>query len=79
MIGLTGKMSSRQISHPTTKELVLNHARETFGEPRKVYSWMTTPNSLLGGMRPKDFIEFGSSDDLQKIMDELDRIDQGLY
>jgi uncharacterized protein (DUF2384 family) len=72
-------MSSRQISHPPTKDAVLNHAREIFGDPRKVYSWMNTPNALFSGMRPADFIAYGSSDDLQKVMDELDRIDQGVF
>lgn len=66
-------------SHLPTKDTVIQRAREVLGEPRKVYSWMNTPNSFLDGMRPRDFIEFGSPDDLQKIMDELDRIDQGIF
>lgn len=72
-------MSSREFSHKPTKEGILNHAREIFGAPRKVQSWMDTPNPFFDGMRPKDFIAYGSPEDLQKIMDELDRIDQGVY
>ncbi len=72
-------MSSREISHPPTKELIRNHAREIFGEPRKVYSWMNMPNSFFDGMRPADFIEFAAPDDLQRVLDELNRIDQGIF
>jgi uncharacterized protein (DUF2384 family) len=72
-------MSSREVGHAPTKESILSHAREIFGEPRKVQSWMNTPNPFLNGMRPKDFITYGNSEDLQKIVDELDRIDQGVY
>jgi uncharacterized protein (DUF2384 family) len=72
-------MSSREVSQVPTRESILNHAREIFGEPRKVKSWMTTPNPFFRGMRPKDFIAYGNPQDLQMIMDELDRIDRGIY
>jgi uncharacterized protein (DUF2384 family) len=72
-------MSSLKVSQVPTKELVYNHAREIFGEPKKTYSWMTTPNPFFQGMRPKDFIECGTVEDLQSVIDELDRIDQGIF
>jgi uncharacterized protein (DUF2384 family) len=72
-------MSSMETSQTPTKEFVNNHAREIFGEPRKAYSWMNTPNAILNGMRPKDFIEHSTPEDLQLVIDELDRIDQGLF
>jgi uncharacterized protein (DUF2384 family) len=72
-------MSTREPSQIPTKDTVYNYAREIFGEPRKVYSWMNTPNALLKGMRPKDFIEYSNGDDLLKVMEELGRVDQGLF
>jgi uncharacterized protein (DUF2384 family) len=72
-------MSSIDTSQALTKDVINNYAREVFGEPKKVHSWMTTPNTFLKGMRPKDFIEYATQDDLQLVMDELGRIDQGLF
>lgn len=72
-------MSSMETSQAPTKELVNNYAREVFGEPRKAHSWMNTPNFIFKGMRPKDFIEYSTPADLQLIMDELARVDQGLF
>ncbi len=77
-VGLT-KMSSREVSQVPSKESVIQYMREVFGDPRKVYSWLNTPNRTFGGMRPKDFIECSPPEDLQQVMDELARIDQGIY
>ena len=77
-VGLT-KMSSREVSHVPTRDSVILYMREVFGDPRKVYSWLNTPNRTFGGMRPKDFIECSTTEDLQQVMDELARIDQGIY
>jgi uncharacterized protein (DUF2384 family) len=72
-------MSTRQPNPSLTKETVYSFAREIFGNPRKVYSWMDTPNILLGNMRPKDFLEHANTEDLQLVYDELSRIDQGVF
>lgn len=73
------KMSSRQVSPAPTKEFVYQQAREVFGTVEKVYSWMNTPNPCLRGMRPVDFIDYGSEKDLNLVIDELGRIDQGIF
>ena len=72
-------MSSREPSPIPTKDTVYTFAREVFGDPRKAFSWMNTPNHTLNDMRPKDFIEYSKPEDLQIIMDELERVDQGLF
>lgn len=72
-------MSSRETSPVIDKGYIYSHAREIFGGPKKAYSWMNTPNAILKGMRPKDFIECGTPEDLQVIVDELNRIDQGIF
>ena len=72
-------MSGRETSPVLDKKYVQDHAREIFGDPRKTYSWMNTPNPVFKGMRPKDFIECSLPEDLQLIVDELDRIDQGVF
>ena len=73
------QMSSRETSPLPTKEAVYNYAREVFGDPGKAYSWMNTPNQFLRDMRPKDFIEYGTSEDIQLVLTELSRIDQGVF
>jgi uncharacterized protein (DUF2384 family) len=72
-------MSSRETSPIVDKAFVYSHAREIFGDPKRTYSWMNTPNRAFNGMRPKDFIECGTLEDLKLIVDELDRIDQGVF
>jgi uncharacterized protein (DUF2384 family) len=73
------EMSSREVAPALSKDVVLQHARDTFGEPKKVYSWMNTPNSMFSGMRPKDLLEYATPEDLCALIDELDRIDQGIF
>ena len=72
-------MSTREPSQIPTKSTVYDYAREVFGEPGKVHSWMNTPNALLKGMCPKDFIEYSNAEDLLLVMEELGRVDQGLF
>lgn len=72
-------MSARETSPIINKGYIYAHAREIFGNPKKMQSWMNTPKSVFKGMKPKDFIEYGSDKDLQLIVDELDRIDQGVF
>ena len=72
-------MSSSVLVRVPSKESVYGHEREVFGDPRKVYSWMNAPNPFLRGLCPNDFIECGSVEDLAIVMEELDRIDQGLF
>ena len=72
-------MSSRETLPALTKETIHNYARQVFGNPRKAYSWMDTPNKTFRGMRPKDFIEYANTEDLQLVYDELSRIDHGLF
>ena len=71
--------SSSVLVREPSKDSVYSHAREVFGDPRKVYSWMTAPNPFFRGLCPKDFIECGSVEDLAIVMEELNRIDQGLF
>jgi RES domain-containing protein len=73
------EMSSRQVSPAATKEFIYQRAREVFGTVDKVYSWMNTSNPCLKGMRPVDFIDYGSEQDLKLVIDELGRIDQGIF
>lgn len=61
------------------KEVVLSRAREIFGDPCKTWSWLTTTNHNLRDMSPKDLIEYGNVDDLNMVLAELNRIDQGLF
>jgi hypothetical protein len=72
-------MSSRETSPVIDKDFIYRHAREIFGGPKKTYSWMNTPNRILKGMRPKDLIECGNEQDLQLVVEELNRIDQGIF
>jgi uncharacterized protein (DUF2384 family) len=72
-------MSSREISLTPTKETVYKKARDVFGRPDKVYSWMNAPNQFFEGMRPVDFIEYASEQELGRVMDELGRIEQGIF
>ena len=55
-----------EFSHKPTKESILDHAGEVFGELHKVQSWMNSPNSFFQGMRPEDLITYGNPEDLQK-------------
>lgn len=75
MQGKTGLARVPEIS----KEAVLDYAREVFGDARKSFSWLTTPNQILDGMRPRDIIECGNYDDITRVFNELQRIDQGLF
>jgi len=61
------------------KEQVLNYAREVFGDPRKTFSWLNTPNQVFHGMRPKDLLDLGESHDIDNVFNELQRIDHGLF
>lgn len=72
-------MSSRETSAAPTKDLIHQKARQVFGKAAKVHSWMTTPNPIFEGMRPEDFINYGSEQDLSLVMDELERIEQGIF
>lgn len=72
-------MSSREPSPVIDRGYIYRHAREIFGDPKKTSSWMNTPNRILKGMRPNDLIECGNEQDLQLVVDELDRIDQGVF
>jgi len=72
-------MSSREPAPILTSQAVRNYAREVFGDPGKAFSWMSTTNRALKGMRPKDLIEYANASDLQLVMDELARIDQGVF
>jgi uncharacterized protein (DUF2384 family) len=72
-------MSSREPSPALSKEAIYNYAREVFGDPRKVHSWMETPNTFLRSMRPKDFLEYASDEDMRLVFDELSRIDHGVF
>lgn len=72
-------MSSRGVAPVPSKEIVFSRAREIFGDPRKTWSWLTTPNHLLKDMPPKEIIDYGNVDDLNMVLDELARIDQGLF
>ena len=56
---------------------VWSHAREVFGESRKAASWMATPNRFCSGMSPEDFI--GQDGGYALVMEELDRIEQGVF
>ena len=58
---------------------VISYAREVFGDPGRAYSWMNTPNPMLKDMRPRDYIEYGNAEDLDLVLDELGRIDQGAF
>jgi uncharacterized protein (DUF2384 family) len=62
-----------------SKDEVLNYAREVFGDPRKAFSWLTSPNQVFQGMRPKDVIELGKAEDIYNVFNELERIDHGLF
>jgi uncharacterized protein (DUF2384 family) len=66
-------------SSGVAKEDVLKYAREVFGNPRKEFSWLNTPNHLFNGMRPKDLLELGESEDICSVLNELQRIDHGLF
>jgi uncharacterized protein (DUF2384 family) len=72
-------MSEREASKVPTKETVYSFARHVFGEPSKAFSWMNTPNPILQGMCPKDFIEYSNEGGLKLVMDELGRIEQGIF
>jgi uncharacterized protein (DUF2384 family) len=75
-------MSSRPVvSVPAapTKESVYDDAREVFGDPSKTFSWLNTPNPFFKGLCPKDFVECGNAQDLELVIEELARIDQGLF
>jgi uncharacterized protein (DUF2384 family) len=72
-------MSAKETSPAPTKDSVYRKAREVFGTPSKAHSWMTTENPIMGGMRPVDFIQYGIDEDLSLVLDELDRIDQGIF
>jgi uncharacterized protein (DUF2384 family) len=72
-------MSSSESAPLPSKGAVYNYAREIFGDASKTYSWMNTPNPAFNGLCPKDFIEYGNGDDIKLAMDELSRIDQGLF
>jgi len=72
-------MSSRETSPIVDKASIYKQAREIFGDPKKTYSWMNTPNRILKGICPKDLIECGNEQDLQSIVEELNRIDQGTF
>ena len=72
-------MSTRELSPTPTKEIVYQKAREVFGSTQKAYSWMNTPNQFFEGMRPVDFIEYGGEQQLTLTMDELARIEQGIF
>jgi uncharacterized protein (DUF2384 family) len=72
-------MSGREASPTLSIDYLYGRAREIFGNPKKVHSWMNTPNLVFQGMKPKDFIEFGTDQDLQLVAEELDRIDQGVF
>jgi uncharacterized protein (DUF2384 family) len=81
MMEIVGRttMSSRETLPIPTKETVYSQAREVFGDASKAYSWMNTPNHAFKGMCPKDFIEYGNADDIRLAIEELARIDQGVF
>jgi len=58
---------------------VYDAAREIFGDPSKTFSWLNTPNPFFKGLSPKDFVECGNAQDLELVIEELARIDQGLF
>jgi len=62
-----------------TREAAYDYAREVFGDLSKAHSWMTTPNRFFKGMCPKDVIEHGSTEDIRLVIEELRRIDLGLF
>lgn len=73
------RMSARETSPDPTKDMVFRAARDVFGDTQKAYSWMNTQNSLFDGMKPVDFIQYGSEEDLNLVLDELGRIEQGIF
>jgi uncharacterized protein (DUF2384 family) len=72
-------MSGSEASPILSKDAIYAHAPKIFGSPKKLHSWMNTPNRVFQGMKPKDFIEIVSDQNLQLVADELDRIDQGVF
>ena len=48
-------VSAQKMPH-AQKDDILAYAREIFGDPQKTHSWLTTPNPVFRGMRPKDLI-----------------------
>ncbi len=71
-------VSAQKMPH-AQKDDILAYAREIFGDPQKTHSWLTTPNPVFRGMRPKDLIAIGDSIDLSDVCDELGRIDHGVF
>jgi uncharacterized protein (DUF2384 family) len=60
---------------PVTVQSVQAHAVETFGSSKKAEHWMSRPNPLFMGKRPKEVVRFDPS----SVEAELTRIDHGVY
>jgi putative toxin-antitoxin system antitoxin component (TIGR02293 family) len=49
---------------------------EVFGGQERFNTWLTTKNTALGGIKPKDLLD--SSFGIQMLKDELTRIEHGV-
>lgn len=55
---------------------ILSKAESIFGSKLKALSWMKSPSLALGGKSPNELIKLGK---YQLIIDELNRIEHGIY
>lgn len=55
---------------------ILSKAESVFKSKSKALSWMKSPSLALGGKSPNELIELG---EYQLVIDELNRIEHGIY
>lgn len=55
---------------------ILAKAESVFGTKEKAISWFNTTNLALGGKSPNELLE---EDKCQLVIDELNRIEHGIY
>lgn len=58
-------------------DLLMIKGAEVFGSLENFKRWFATPNIALGGLVPSDLVN--SQNVLQMVMDELGRIEHGVF
>ena len=77
------RYKNTQKFNPTISEHIIQLARlmvrgtEVFESRENFLSWFTTPNTALGGKIPSDLVSLQTG--AQLVMDELTRIDHGVF
>jgi uncharacterized protein (DUF2384 family) len=74
----SAEQMTAQLEHPTASA-VWEQALEVFGDHARALSWMETPRGVLDGCSPREWVASGDVTQLRRILEELVRIDYGMF